>query len=166
MNYILGHIDPWWSNEHTELSYIENSPIDPICTKQWLAEGYDEQLFDADVCSCRGTLPDWAAPFSQMFDWKDQGYNFMKMRSVSLLPNHSDTFTLYKKVFNLTDSDTICRAVIFMDDWKSGHYFEIEGTPISNWRKGDWVMWENDTVHYAGNIGIEDRYTLQITGHK
>jgi kynureninase len=53
---------------------------------------------------------------------------------------------------------------VFLEDWKSGHYFEIDNVAHLNWRKGDYVLWNNDVPHFAGNFGIEPRYTMQITG--
>ena len=53
-----------------------------------------------------------------------------------------------------------------MEDWKSGHYFEVEGNPFIEWKSGDYISWVGNTEHFAANIGIEYRYTLQITGHK
>jgi len=51
-----------------------------------------------------------------------------------------------------------------LEDWKSGHYFEGMGNPVTQWRAGDAVEWDYDTPHMAANIGLEPRYTLQITG--
>jgi hypothetical protein len=51
-----------------------------------------------------------------------------------------------------------------LEDWKSGHYLEANGEPVVNWSAGQVVEWVNDTPHMAANIGLEDRYTLQITG--
>ena len=56
--------------------------------------------------------------------------------------------------------------MIFLENWKSGHYFEIDGVPITNWTKGEYIFWEGDTPHMAANMGIEPRYTMQITGMK
>ena len=33
-----------------------------------------------------------------------------------------------------------------------------------NWRKGDYVCWNYDVPHYAGNFGLDPKYTMQITG--
>jgi len=52
-----------------------------------------------------------------------------------------------------------------LEDWKPGHYLEVNGKPYVNWQAGDTVEWAYDTPHMAANIGLEDRYTLQITGH-
>jgi hypothetical protein len=43
---------------------------------------------------------------------------------------------------------------------------EVAGKPIVDWQRGDFVMWNYDVPHYAGNFGIEPRYTMQITGMK
>jgi hypothetical protein len=58
----------------------------------------------------------------------------------------------------------IRRALVLLEDWKSGHYLEIQGKPVVGWKAGDVVEWVYDTPHMAANLGLEDRYTLQITG--
>jgi hypothetical protein len=60
---------------------------------------------------------------------------------------------------------TIRRAIVLLEDWKPGHYFEIMDIPVVNWTAGTVIQWEYDTPHMAANIGLEPRYTLQITGH-
>jgi len=88
------------------------------------------------------------------------------MTTGTVLPEHVDTYERYIKLFNLKgQEDTIRRALIFLEDWSSGHYLEVAGTPITNWVKGNYVIWKNNTPHMAANIGITPRYTLQITGH-
>lgn len=41
---------------------------------------------------------------------------------------------------------------------------DFDETPIINWKKGDYVLWKNDTPHMAANLGKENRYTMQVTG--
>jgi len=36
---------------------------------------------------------------------------------------------------------------------------------VVNWHAGQVVQWVYDVPHMAANIGLADRYTLQITGH-
>ena len=60
---------------------------------------------------------------------------------------------------------TIRRALVLLEDWKSGHYLEAMGEPVVGWRAGQVVEWTYDTPHSAANVGFADRYTLQITGH-
>jgi hypothetical protein len=85
----------------------------------------------------------------------------------TILPNHRDLYKKYVSLFNLQGQEhTIRRAVVFLEDWQPGHYAEYENTPFVNWRAGATVEWEYNALHMAANVGIEDRYTLQITGHK
>ena len=57
----------------------------------------------------------------------------------------------------------INKILIFLNDWKSGHYFELDRTPIVNWNKGDYYFWQEDAPHMAANLGVENRYTMQVT---
>jgi hypothetical protein len=54
---------------------------------------------------------------------------------------------------------------VLLEDWKPGHYLEVDGVPYVNWKAGQTSEWVYDAPHMAANIGLEDRYTLQITGH-
>ena len=102
--------------------------------------------------------------FSEEFKLKDVCSNYYRMGTGVILPPHKDTYILYKKLFNCS-LDDIERVIIFLEDWQSGHYFEIEKTLIVEWIKGDYVWWKSDTKHMAANIGVTKRYTLQLTGH-
>jgi hypothetical protein len=82
------------------------------------------------------------------------------------MPVHQDLYRRYIEVFNLQGQETkIRRALVLLEDWQSGHYLELNGEPVVNWHAGDTVEWQYDTPHMAANIGLEPRYTLQITGH-
>jgi len=52
---------------------------------------------------------------------------------------------------------------VFLEDWQPGHILEIDGSPISQWHAGDYVIWNYDTPHMAANLGLVPRYTAQIT---
>jgi hypothetical protein len=54
---------------------------------------------------------------------------------------------------------------VFLEDWKSGHYFEAMDYAYVDWIAGTVIEWTYDTPHMAANMGLEPRYTLQITGH-
>jgi hypothetical protein len=86
------------------------------------------------------------------------------MSTAEILPIHFDIYSYYKKIGKLGPDIDIFRTIVMLDDWRSGHYFEIDGQSFSNWKAGDWFTWANDTPHMAANIGVDPRYTLQITG--
>jgi hypothetical protein len=77
---------------------------------------------------------------------------------------HSDTYTKFREIYNVPPSATVVRTIVFLEDWDSGHYMEMNGHPVIGWRAGDWVSWHDDFLHLAANMGRTDRYTLQLTG--
>jgi hypothetical protein len=88
------------------------------------------------------------------------------MDTGTVLPNHQDLYKKYVQIFDLEGQEQkIYRAIVFLEDWQSGHYAEYDGIPYVGWRSGDCVIWHYDLPHMAANIGLLPRYTLQITGH-
>ena len=99
-----------------------------------------------------------------MFDkWDNILIGFTLLTPGQVLPLHYDTYTRTKKVFHLNESHSITRFVIFLEDSKDGHMFEIEDTIIKKWKRYDYVSWTDKTLHGAYNLGTENRYTLQVT---
>ena len=90
---------------------------------------------------------------------------FMYQLSGQTLPSHVDTFYMVSKKFGVDPKDC-CRVNIFLEDWKSGHYFEINDTPILQWKRGDAIIIEKDEPHLSANNGMQPKYTMQITGVK
>jgi hypothetical protein len=117
----------------------------------------------------RSVQPSWNKQFVKIYEemgWKDVGTSYYRMSSGTILPTHQDLYVKYIELFDLQGQEQcIRRAVVFLEDWKPGHYGEYEDQPMVNWRAGDTVEWQYDTPHMAANCGFEPRYTLQITGH-
>jgi len=98
-------------------------------------------------------------------DLEHVGVSYYCMRPGDNLPYHSDTYKRYIERFKLQErQDDIYRYIFFVEDWKPGHIFEVDGTPFTKWWGGDYVGWRFDTPHMAANLGIEPRYTIQLTG--
>jgi hypothetical protein len=81
------------------------------------------------------------------------------------LPLHTDTFYKISQQFDVQANDCI-RINVFLEDWQSGHYFEINNTAFTNWTKGDAVIIQTNQPHLSGNMGLKPKYTMQITGVK
>lgn len=164
MNYELGHVDPWWDDSFKQLDYqyipIKNTDDE----ERWRREGYVNVTLNGALYALPRPMPEYADKFLTLFDWSNQGLGFFRMKTLDLFPVHQDKYISYRKLFDITDTSTIWRCIVFLEDWKSGHYFEIDGKPIVAWKRGDFVRWNFDVPHYAGNFGTEPRYTAQITG--
>jgi hypothetical protein len=99
-----------------------------------------------------------------IFNLNHFSWSVYRMTPGTVLPEHRDTYRRFREVYNVTDIDEIVRCVVFLEDWQSGHYFEIDRQPIVSWIKGHCVCWKGDVPHMAANLGETNRYTLQITG--
>ena len=82
------------------------------------------------------------------------------------IPNHVDKYYHFKNQHQVPSDTRIHRANVFLQDWKSGHYFEAGEKPIVNWKAGDYCVLDNSVWHRSGNVGDEPKYTAQITGIK
>lgn len=162
------HIERFWDDEFKTLDYIQEPFNDPASVSRWLSQGYQDKIC-GDLADMRHRLPAWADKFVEMYEsrgWKDVGIAFYRMSTGTVMPVHQDLYKRYIEIFNLQGQEqTIRRALVLLEDWKPGHYLEAMGEPVVNWHAGDTVEWVYDTPHMAANIGLEDRYTLQITGH-
>ena len=162
------HIPKFWDNEFKTLTYANEQFNDTESINCWIAQGYANK-FTGDMCDMRSPQPTWNQRFIDIFvgqGWKDIGTSYYRMKTGTILPTHGDLYKKYIEVFNLKGREhTIRRAIVLLEEWKSGHCLEIMGRPITDWKAGTVIEWSYDTPHLAANIGIDPRYTLQITGH-
>ena len=77
-----------------------------------------------------------------------------------IIPLHRDRHAVLQE--NHGDGDT-WRYLIFLQDWKNGHYFEIENSPKVKWQAGDWIKFHRSHWHLAANSGWEPFYSVQVT---
>jgi hypothetical protein len=158
-----GHIDPFWKDDFKYLDYVKQ-PITDEEVFKWRSQGYDYvKSFTGSMYTNKNVLPSWTYRFKDIFKLKNQTYTFYKMSTLEIMPLHSDHYRTYISIFG-AEYDTVCRTVIMLENWKSGHYLEVNGRAYVNWEAGDYFSWTGDCPHAASNIGVEDRYTLQITG--
>jgi hypothetical protein len=169
-NWLRGHIEPFWGSESIiELNYnrTELSPDQDI--PKWKDLGYLPEIrhLCGELCDMRKPQPTWnnelIAWYKNAHGVTNVGTAYYRMQTDSMLPVHRDSYSRFRNIFNCKLEDCV-RVVIFPFDWKPGHYFEIQETPIVNWKSGDYVKWAGDLPHMAANIGIEPRYTIQLTG--
>jgi hypothetical protein len=162
------NVDAFWDDEFKHLNYINEPFNDIVANDRWIKQGYQPK-FTGDLCDMRSPQPSWNQRIVDHFvalGWKDIGTSYYRMTSGTVLPTHGDLYLKYIQLFNLQGLEhTIRRAIIFLEDWKPGHYLEAMDIPYTGWKAGQVVEWTYDTPHLSANIGLEDRYTLQITGH-
>jgi hypothetical protein len=81
----------------------------------------------------------------------------------NVIPWHRDTFYQIKKRFPDDKRQTV-RANIYLEDWKIGHFIQYQDTVDTHWKAGDGFIWDSEVLHLGANAGMEDKYTLQVSG--
>ena len=150
--------------KYKNLTYTNKPFNDQNTIDKWKSLGHNYERYTGLMRDQSQEIPEWCYEVSKKFPLQNSGITLYCMTPGIIMPEHSDTFIKYREIMNLKSTDNVGRAVVFLEDWKSGHYFEISETPIVNWKKGDYVLWTNDTSHMAANLGKENRYTMQVTG--
>lgn len=159
--WFTGAIEAKWG-EYKNLPYTNKPFNDNVTMTQWVHRGHRYDKYTGDIIDFKD-LPDWVMPIAESTGMSNVGASLYKMTPGCVLPQHQDTYEMYKRVHNITHN-RIRRIVVFLEDWQSGHYLEVNGNPIVNWSAGQWVGWNYSCPHLAANIGSTDRYTMQITG--
>ena len=156
-------IEKTWDNFYKNLDYEERYFLDSDQTSSWAAVGHHLPVTTIFV-NQSFSIDKYPHIKKHFEDLNNIGVCFHKLTPGHYLPTHIDRYGFYKKKHNIKDSNNIHRYVIFLEDWKDGHLLTVGNTVYSNWKAGDCVGWVGETPHSAINLGLEDRYTLQITG--
>lgn len=165
MRVETGHLEPFWTNSFKQLSYVKQ-PVTQEEIDEWKSMGYDEsnvKSFTGNMYDNRNPMPEWIQQLQDVFGLYKQSYTFYRMDTLEIMPPHSDHYRTYCRLNNV-EYNQVYRVVMMLEDWKPGHYFEMDGVGYTNWKAGDWFKWQGDVPHAASNIGVDPRYTLQITG--
>lgn len=160
-----------------QLPYVDFSSLSFI-KKNNVEDNNRSQCFDEQNQFFRriGYTPENTI-INQTFDLPDNFYSIaqtlfpkfsasvIKQDPGQVLPIHTDTFFMFSRKYGVSKDDCI-RVNIFLDDWQSGHYFELDYQPILQWTKGQAVIIDKDVPHLSGNMGVVPKYTMQVTGIK
>ena len=166
--YSTGRIDPVWDMKDVEsLDYFSEPFNDGKTYENWVKH-YNLEFGIGSQADFRVAQPAWvpdviAALEKQNIKLNNIGTSFYKLMPGELLPYHVDHYHRYCNYHNV-ELSRVRRIIIFLQDWQPGFLFEIEHVPVTQYSAGRCVIWENDAVHMAGNLGFVPRYTLQVTG--
>jgi len=162
MTIITGEILPTWGEDYKDFAYVKQfAKAEEI--KKWQDMGYTHESFTGAMYGGKNPMPDWVWKIARSLNLNNPGFVFYRMDTNDIMPTHVDHFERYCAVFEIPRSK-VKRAVVFLEDWKIGHYFDIANKAVVNYNAGSYVVWDCDEPHFAANIGVEPRYTLQITG--
>ena len=106
--------------------------------------------------------PDWVHNLANEIpqDFDHHVVSVIKVDPGQTIPHHVDKHFKLKQEHGDGESH---RYLIFLEDWKRGHYYEVHDQPFVKRKKGDWVKFGIDDWHIAGNMGDEPFYSAQVT---
>jgi hypothetical protein len=107
-------------------------------------------------------LPDEFHKFAKSI-FSNYSLSVIKQMPGQTIPEHIDTFYQFS-LKNNCDRNDVCRLNFFLEDWKTGHYFEMDSEPVLKWKSMDFQVIRYGVPHLSGNNGKEPKYTMQITG--
>lgn len=157
-----GKVPVCWQDEYKQFEYTKQ-PLKEEEIKNWRSLGYYHESFSGMMYDSRNPMPEWVEHVAEQIGLKNCGFVFYKMDTLDIMPNHVDHFETYCKVFDV-DRNDVYRALLFLEDWAPGQYLEVDHVALTNWKAGDYIMWQADVDHASANIGTTHRYALQITG--
>lgn len=107
--------------------------------------------------------PQWVHDIARQLpqDFDNHVVSIIKVNPGNTIPLHRDLHYKLRSTYDLTG--ITYRYLVFLEDWKTGHYFEIYNRPCVEWRAGDWIKFTNEDWHLGGNMGLEPFYSVQIT---
>ena len=150
-------------NSFLHLNYV-NEPFNDQTTLEEWRNTYGDIFSTGEMADFRQAQPLWTKDIIKYLNLDLAGSSYYRMKPGKILPYHKDIYKRYIDYYKILDPKTIHRAIVFLENWKPGHIFEIDGVPIINYQAGTFVIWQYDTPHMAANLGLCNRYTLQITG--
>jgi hypothetical protein len=133
-------------NEYIKYGYSDNN------TRSWKTTNFDPKI----------TFP-WENIIHQALPLEHAVIAIHRQDPGQILPWHLDRFFMLKRLYP-KDKRPIYRFLMFMEDWKIGHILEIEDTILTTWKRGDVIVWHPGTLHLSANVGLEKKWTCNITG--
>ena len=85
----------------------------------------------------------------------------------STIPLHRDTFYQIS-IRHPSRTEIKVRANIFLEDYKLGHFIQYQNKDsiisVTDWRAGQGFLWDSSILHLGANNGMQNKYTLQVSG--
>lgn len=168
MSWVRGHIEPCWSMCEVSQLYYFAEPFNDHDTVAHWNQLYGQSFGVGQQADYRsrqlGCVDQMVSSVTEQIGQLEcVGTSFYCMQPGDILPHHRDSYSSYC-AYHRVRPQQVTRVIVFVNDWRPGFVFEVDGEPIVKYQQGDFVAWHYNTEHMAGNLGREPRYTLQITG--
>jgi len=152
----------WQKKDFADLKYISKGGYGTKPFVKYTQDIY-KTIINNDVYHLPNPMPAFVDSVLDNFDFRIKSVALNKTPAGNILPLHKDEYKVFMEKNDIQDINSIYRFIVFLEDSKPGHFMQIGKKIYSQWQSGDYVGWQGETLHAAYNLGIEDRYTLQVT---
>ena len=104
--------------EYKNLNYITKPFNDQKTIEKWKSLGHNYEKYTGLMRDQSQQLPDWCFNVLEQIPLQKSSITLYCMSPGTIMPEHSDTFIKYREIMNLKETDSVGRAVIFLEDWK------------------------------------------------
>lgn len=173
----IAHLDIDWDQLNKKLDLVDGVEKKPTEYNQHLKqETYnndhkvDEHYYSTEHVYTEYTSEDFITYFPEDF-WPKVGMNGEVLIKVLehypgiLTQPHLDGYHVAKAKFGLDRQALVKRLWIPCMDYKFGHVICVgDSTVVSDYKAGDVYEIPGDVIHSAGNLGVELRRIMTVTG--
>lgn len=153
-----------WGDKHRTIQYVSTKFKDRDQESTWLLAGHQNGALTIESHAIKKPYS-WMEYLVDYFpDLENISFCFSRFVPGTYFPMHVDRYGFYAKNNGIVDLSHIGRYILFIEDAAPGHFLQIDDKIYHNWPAGFCVGWRSNTPHLAANLGLVDRYTLQITG--
>lgn len=152
----------WKNYEHNSIEHSQNESKDVYAN----AGGFPKSLTHHNTLFYQKFFNDSEINFKELGEQlgiEAITVSMIKQPPGMINPLHRDTFYQINKKFP-NDSRLKVRANIQLLDWKDGHFIQFNDVVVTHWKANTGYMWDSSVLHLAANAGLEDRYSLQVSG--
>ena len=159
-----GLVGKAWAEEHRRLPYTRE-PLSEFDRLLYERSGY-KMLKDTSLTHeiySNPILPTWCNYLTHIFGLYDMDVEFHKIGLLDFVPQHVPSIKKYCEKHTV-DPENVFQIVMFLEDWQSGQYLELDNIGITNWKEGDWYKIRSGTEIAYGNFGKANMYLFSVTG--
>ena len=165
MNFAKGRISVNWDvSEYLNLNYKQDTVATEYLNK-FIDAGHSINQMMIYNCFESSPLPNSVNYIKSKFAFLNNTNAAVNLiRSGQYLPLHRDLYIKWKTLHNIKDINQIFRAIVMLENNRTGQILQIDADTVDEWQAGDWFGWVGSTEHAVYNFSLYDRYAIQITG--
>lgn len=152
----VDNITDFWSKHF--VNYVFPRRVN-VGQRDYFHPNYSQQ--SAEILQAFGEEVPCKDQFMQAVGAKQGSISLIYLEPGQVIPVHSDNFYKLRQEYNISINQCL-RYLIFLEEWKLGHFVEFNERCITKWQKGDVWKFDYTSEHYAVNASQFNFVTCQV----